>query len=193
MSKHDDFWRNEATSEDYADLNISTKAQVDYLLENIRPAVYGRAGRVLEIGCGYGRLTDEIQRKLPSAVVVGVDISDKVITEAVKRRGQKSEPLYYAAPNIKGIPPKEAVYCVQVFQHLPNDRKQEYIIDVADALVVGGVFVFQYVEGTADTFLTHDASFNDVSTWLRDAGFEIASYELNLIQPRWTWVTAVKE
>lgn len=192
MNEHDDFWRTKARDEDYADLNIPTAEQVKFLAENIAPAVYGRNATILEIGCGYGRLTHEMQRKFPKCVVVGMDLSEHIIVEAVKRRGIRNEPLYYAAPNIKGIPPKEAIYCVQVFQHLPSDRKREYIQEVADALVAGGVFVFQYVEGDSNTFLTHDAQWSDVSQWLVDAGFEVASVENNLIQDRWTWVVAVK-
>lgn len=196
---HDDFWRDKATSEDYADTNIPTEEQVKYLVSNIAPAVFSNDGSILEFGCGYGRLTKEIKKAFPKLFVVGVDINPNIIKQAKKYAGeaktskeQHAYPLFYVASDIKGIPPKDAIYCVQVLQHLPNDRKREFFADAAKVINRAGVLVFQYVEGTADSFLTHDAQWVDVSEWLVDAGFEVASVDHNLIQDRWTWVVAVR-
>ena len=188
--KHDDFWRNEATSEDYADTNIPLKAQVDYLVEALKPAVFmDKVPLVTEFGCGYGRLTREIQRAFPKALVTGIDINSDIIEKA---KARDKDSVYGVANTLKGRPEQSAVYCVQVLQHMPNDRKRQFFQEAASVLRRAGVLVFQYVEGASNTFLTHDAEFKDVSEWLTDAGFEVASVEHNLIQDRWTWVTAVK-
>lgn len=193
--KHDDFWRNEATREDYADPNISTDLQVTYIVGEIELAgAVKDGGHILEFGCGYGRLTREVKKAFPEAMVIGVDISPKILAEAEAYSAKsKVRPFYYRADNIKNTLAKDAIYCAQVLQHMPNDRKCEFIQDAADALKPGGVLVFQYVEGDSDTFLKHDAKFADVSDWCRKAGFTISNVAHNLAAPRWTWVTAVKE
>lgn len=190
MSNHDNFWLNAAKAEDYADLSISTDKQVAYLVDALQPVV--RAKKVpfiTEFGCGYGRLTRRIQRKFPKALITGIDINPDIIAQA---KEQDQNAIYGVKADLKGSPKQDAIYCVQVLQHMPKERKRQFIEEAAEALNYGGVLVFQYVEGDSDTFLTHDARFVDVSTWLQDAGLEIASYEQNLIQDRWTWVTAVK-
>lgn len=198
-SKHWDFWLNRATSEDYADLNIPTEKQVEALVVAFPKNPHG----ILEIGCGYGRLTREMKKLYPDAYVKGFDINEKVLDEAAKLSGYKRSshptsqrvPLYYFnSGDLTGFANGEdVIYSVQLFQHLPVDEKREYIHQIYGHLNKGGVFCFQYVEGTTDVFLQHDALWADVSQWLVDAGFEIAQVDHNLIQDRWTWVTAVKE
>jgi cyclopropane fatty-acyl-phospholipid synthase-like methyltransferase len=200
VNQHDEFWRKQATSEDYADANIPTKEQVDFLVNALRPAVHRTNASILEFGCGYGRLTKQIKKAFPAAFVAGVDINANVLAKAREYAGhaktsreQSKYPMFYQAADIKNVPPKDAIYSVAVLQHMPSDRKRQFFAEAAAALNRAGVLVFQYVEGDSDTFLTHDAKVEDVSKWLRQAGFEIASYEQNLIQDRWTWIVAVKE
>ena len=198
-SKHWDFWLNKAKEdEDYADPNISTAKTVEALVE----AFPEDPRMILEIGCGFGRLTREIKKLYPKAYVKGYDINEKVLDKAASLSGYKRSsnptsdrvPLYYFnSGDLTSKHKEDVVYCVQVFQHLPTDEKREYLRQIYNCLNVGGIFRFQYVEGDADTFLSHDAKWDDMSRWLDDAGFEIASVDFNLIIPRWTWVTAVKE
>jgi trans-aconitate methyltransferase len=200
VNQHDDFWRKQATSEDYADANIPTKEQVDFLVNALRPAVHRTNASILEFGCGYGRLTKQIKKAFPAAFVAGVDINTNVLTKAREYAGhaktsreQSKYPMFYQAADIKNVPPKDAIYSVAVLQHMPSDRKRQFLLRLRQLSTVPACWYSNTLRVTADTFLTHDAKFEDVSKWLRQAGFEIASYEQNLIQDRWTWIVAVKE
>lgn len=197
-SKHWDFWLNKAKEdEDYADPNIPTDKTVEALVS----AFPEDPRMILEIGCGFGRLTREIKKLYPKAYVKGFDINEKVLDKAALLSGYKRSsnptsdrvPLYYFnSGDLSGKSKDDVIYCVQVFQHLPANEKREYIRQVYGRLNPGGIFRFQYIEGDADTFLTHDARWEDIKKWLLDAGFQIFDVQKNLLVPRWTWVTAQK-
>ena len=153
----DRFWLEQATEADYSDPSIPIKGQVKYLTDAIKPVVYATdVPLITEFGCGYGRLTREVQRAFPKALVTGIDINPKIIAEAKKR---DKDAVYGVRADLTGSPKQNAIYCVQVLQHMPTERKQQFFKEAAAILKRGGVLAFQYVEGTTDTFLTDDAQF----------------------------------
>lgn len=200
MSKQDDWWRTQATDDDICDANLSVEDFIPLIIPHIEPVIPEANASILELGCGYGRLTVEVKKHFPDAFVSGTDINTTFLSRAEEHSGYRADkgnptkyPFYYERDNLNGIPKQNAIYSVAVFQHLPNNQKRDYIRQVSKGLRKGGIFRFQYVEGDADTFLTHDAHFKDVSEWCEDAGIEIASVDYDLIKPRWTWITGVKK
>lgn len=193
MNDHDNFWKKEATLDDICDKVLSVKDFLPNIIPELEPAVHV-GSNVLDFGCGIGRLTIPVAKHFADANLVGVDINQSFLEKAIDAAAIAfvTERCYFMPfldTNIK----VDAAFSVAVFQHLPNDRKQDYINQIAQALNRGGIFRFQYVEGDSDTFLTHDAHFKDVSNWCEDAGIEVQSVEHDLIKPRWSWVTGVKQ
>lgn len=193
MNKHDEWWMTKAQYFDLTDKNLKLQDCLDLIIPAIAPAVHV-GSTIMDFGCGIGRLAIPIAKHFSDANMMGVDISNTFREDAIRDAGLAgvSERCYFMAA-IDTKLPIDAAYTMLVLQHLTSEMKQAYIKRIARALNKGGIFRFQYVEGDADTFLTHDAKFIDVADWLRDAGLEVASVDYNLIEPRWTWITAVKE
>lgn len=169
-------------------------------IKRILPAV-GPAcvagGRVLDIGCGVGRMTIPMAAALPQCQLVGIDISPAMIAHA-----QRLAPaVQWLVSDGRTIPDAVgqlvAAYSVIVFQHIPVAAQAAYIRQVAERLVPGGRFRFQIHEGTWQGFLSNQVT----EVWVRDTcatvGLHVAEVERVLPAPElntqpWLWVTAEK-
>jgi trans-aconitate 2-methyltransferase len=142
--------------------------------------------RILEIGCGYGRLASEIAKWYPDCDVIGTDISPAILAEGIPG------PSYACTDNLVGYRGLDAIYSVTVFQHLPADSQRFYIGESYDALRPGGILRVQFVEGECDDFLNHCTSRPDMAEWVVHAGFSSSRFVHGLAHQQWTWITAVK-
>jgi len=174
------------------DPNVSHKYIADVELVDCLDAIVNSliATSILEIGCGIGRLTTAIAEGAPACQLHGIDISEKMLQLApessVKYKLCNGHTIPYPAESF------ESVYSMLTFQHIDDENMKEYIAETYRVLKDNGVFRFQYVEGEHNGFVDHNHNENDVTNWLKNAGFEIASVDKGLIHPQWTWVTGVK-
>src|SRR5580704_12420255 len=102
--------------------------------------------RVLEIGCGAGRVTRALGRIFGE--VHGVDVSGEMVGQA--RAAVADMPHVHVYQNngfdLSVIPPLEFdfAYSFIVFQHVPSrDIIENYVREVGRLLRVGGLFKFQ--------------------------------------------------
>lgn len=139
--------------------------------------------RVLEYGCGVGRLLIPVSRHARS--VVGVDISPSMLAEA--RRNCDA----FGARNVDLVSPGEFdsmrggfdfIYSIAVLQHVPRRAGEQIIARLAERLNPGGVGVIN-VSLAADKRL---ARFNTVMTW------PLAHNFLNVVRGR-NWSYPVME
>jgi len=142
--------------------------------------------RILEIGCGYGRLTSKIADRFPDAMVTGTDINGAVLVEAIPGAA------YAVRDNLTGLPVQDAIYSVAVFQHLPDAEKYAYIKQSAEILRPGGVLRVQFIQGQRRNFCDHWVTREQMAEWLFISGFTSCEFDDGLAHPQWTWVTAVK-
>ena len=91
-----------------------------------------------------------------------------------------------------GLDKYDAIYSMLMFQHIPNVEKFSYIMRASASLKEGGVFRFQYVEGTQDSPNNHDCKLEDIERWCSEAELKIIYLNMNLIHDRWYWITAQK-
>jgi cyclopropane fatty-acyl-phospholipid synthase-like methyltransferase len=136
--------------------------------------------RVLDLGCGRGRLTARYQR-LSRARVVGFDPAPRVLAEAQAR-----------VPDVafaESIPdgPFDGAYSVTVFQHLPAEVCAGYVAEVMSKLTPSGRFVFQWVEGDEDAFLSHQTNEAEVRSWCAGVDMHI---ERDPVMEQWRWAVA---
>lgn len=133
-------------------------------------------GKVLEIGCGVGRLMKD--------GYCGIDISEKMLEIARKRKPN----CEFKLTDGRSIPYEDntfdSVYSMLVFQHLPIEAVETYIKEVRRVLKENGVFIFQYIRGKEDApFSKHHS--------IIPRGFSFHE-ETGLVHPQWTWVHATK-
>lgn len=198
----DDFWLSEATMDnDICDPRFSLWDCLKNIIPEIEPAV-SDLGSILEIGCGYGRLTREVKRYFGNQTIVkGIDINPKFLKKAEEYSGYTTKPswhsptdypYYYCIDNLTGLPSVNAVYTMLVFQHLSNKVKEEYIRQVSLILKKDGIFRFQYVEGYNSSRCNYEAKIEDVRQWCKEAGLTIIKEQFDLMEDKWTWITATK-
>lgn len=164
------------------DIRLNTQGDPPYDADRVADLIERRLGDpdlVLDIGCGTGRLAAVYQRHT-QAKVVGFDPSPNIL--AVARRHAAQVTFTPALPG----GPFGGAYSVTVFQHLPHAECERYVTEVMARLSPGGRFVFQYVEGDEDTFLSHQATEATVCDWCD--GFDV-TVERDPEHEQWRWVT----
>ncbi|AHH20834.1 methyltransferase domain-containing protein [Nocardia nova SH22a] len=163
---------------------------VDETVAVITAAAPPQPGRILELGCGYGRLTREIGRVYPEAVIIGLDINPDVLDVA---RGYDPRTTFLYDERLSHLSTTlDLIYSVAVFQHLPDGEKQAYIAQASTVLDAGGVLRVQFIAGDRDDHLDHWVPADRMIRWARAAGFADVSVDEGLAHPQWAWLTAVK-
>jgi cyclopropane fatty-acyl-phospholipid synthase-like methyltransferase len=165
-----------------ADVPLNTQGDPPYDAGRVADLIALRLGdpdSVLDLGCGTGRLAAVYQYQT-QAKVVGFDPVPQILAMARRHAPQVS----FADEMPEG--PFGGAYSVTVFQHLPHSECARYVADVMARLDPGGRFCFQYVEGTEDAFLSHQANEATVRSWC--AGFDV-TVERDPEFGEWRWVT----
>ena len=102
-------------------------------------------GRGLDFGCGVGRLTQALARRMSR--VVGADISPVMIDLArtLNRYPDRAEYICTAETGLESLPPRsfECIYSNIVLQHVPSDISVRYLHEFFRLLAPGGLLVFQ--------------------------------------------------
>jgi tRNA (cmo5U34)-methyltransferase len=159
-------------------------ALLDELPETVR--------RVLDLGCGDGRLLDLVLRARRAALGVAVDFSPPMLAHLRQRFGA-SERVQIIAHNLDDPLPPLGLFDVVVssfaIHHVDHQRKRELYGEIWNALSVGGVFCnlehvawaseyghARFLEAMKMTPEDEDPSNKllDVQTqlvWLREIGF----------------------
>jgi ubiquinone/menaquinone biosynthesis C-methylase UbiE len=102
--------------------------------------------RVLEIGCGIGRMTRALASRFAS--VVATDVSDEMIQQARKHLAScpNVEVKLGSGEDLAGFPDGsfDLVFSYLVFQHIPDPEvTRHYLREAARVLAPGGWFLFQ--------------------------------------------------
>ncbi|WP_017662802.1 class I SAM-dependent methyltransferase [Baaleninema simplex] len=99
--------------------------------------------RLLDLGCGTGRLLDRFARTYPDLQGTGLDLSLEMIQQA-RKRNAFDDRLDFAVGNVESLPfdaeQFDAVSCTVSFLHYP--RPEVAIAEIDRVLKPGGRFYF---------------------------------------------------
>lgn len=121
----------------------------------------GPGQRVLEIGCGIGRLTRAIARR--GAFVIGLDVSAEMVAQAERVLADVSDRVRLVVGNGRDLAPcadqdVDLVYSFVTFQHIPDpDVTAGYLREMGRVLRPGGRALFQ---------LSDDPRLHRSETWM---------------------------
>ncbi len=162
--------------------------------------IEGTPSRILDAGCGSGRVTELLLERFPSAHVVAVDGSEAMVSQARTRLKGRAEVLHRDLLQPLGIDPVDAIFSNAVFHWIDDHPK--LFANLASVLRPGGQLVAQWggfgnienmLEVTREfgpqpyekNFATAEqtaarleaAGFTDVRTWLEPAPTQFDSRE----------------
>lgn len=132
--------------------------------------------RILELGCGNGNVISEIQKRLPSATLIGSELHEEGLVNARCRLNcELVQADIYNLPNWK---PFDLIGIFDVLEHLPDDVKA--LQEIRQSLKPGGKLIltvpasmklWSYVDEVAGHFKRYSCS--TLKEALLKAGFRI--------------------
>lgn len=97
--------------------------------------------RLLELGCGPGRLAIEIKRRSPDVTVHALDGDPEILTVARMNAANAGVEIAFTQADITRLPETgryDRIYSTFVFHHLSPTGKQEALSGLRRVLVPGG-------------------------------------------------------
>ncbi len=183
----DDFFRS-------GEMTVNEEIRIDF--GNICPDRDPASLRVIEIGCGVGRVTRALSRVFGE--VHAVDVSGEMVRQARENLAGVDNALVYQnnGQDLSVLPPLEydfAFSCI-VFQHIPSKAIIEnYVREVFRLLRPGALFKFQ-IQGDPtierdedDTWLGVAWTDDEIVEMAARTGFEPRYREGKGTQYCWVW------
>lgn len=162
----------------------------------------GAEVHIADLGCGIGRLTLPAAILMPEATFYAVDISARMLTglwAEVNRVATPQKPIDNVQPVLcdgRTLPNAcatlDGCFSMVTLQHMPWAAAWGYLRAVARALVPGGVFRFQFVEGDQAEERSHHFPLERVTEAIEKAGLKVTAVDRGLLYDAWVFVTARK-
>lgn len=149
-------WMAELVADKEQLLN-SGKRDLDFLFQDIPDSVSSRA-RVLDVGCGIGRLTALLKNRVAS--VVAADISDVALSHAQEIVGESSTVSYHHlnGSNLSGIQgPFDIIISFATLCHLTAPALLIYLKGFYELLAPDGISIIQMYVGSEHQFPESDS------------------------------------
>jgi SAM-dependent methyltransferase len=143
----DQFRAENLTDETLKEFFDSGERHIAQLLDAVRDHVAPAPalGEALDFGCGVGRLVLPLAKRYRS--VVGIDISDAYIAEAIRNRDRENQVNVTFAENLDGLMAAgrrfDLVHSCIVFNHISWPRGKQIISDLFDLLRDDGIMAVQ--------------------------------------------------
>lgn len=198
------YWVAATAEADEASYRASALKDTIELLDGL-PEPLAPTARVLDLGCGIGRLAAQVA--LHCVEVIGVDVSPEMIAEARRLHGGQTGLRFGVNSGIDlgDLPDNyfDLVFSYSVLSHLPEDVLEGYFLEVGRVLAVGGTFRYQFwigshlAAGASDTLSIRTYEATKVAELHREAGLELLGtttidYFDPVLQMHPVWVNARK-
>jgi trans-aconitate 2-methyltransferase len=112
-------------------------------IDSLNDFPFERGDQVLDVGCGDGKVTAVVSDRVPEGAVVGIDISEAMITEAASRFHQNN--LTFLQGNATAIPFKDRFDKVVSFNAMHWVLEQKTALEsIFSSLKNGGKALLQF-------------------------------------------------
>lgn len=102
--------------------------------------------RVLEVGCGTGRLTEELRERFPESEIIGLDLHSEMLDIAEKSFGDDDEIVFRSQDffDVDTGSDFDVITGFGVNPHFSKDDHREFFRKAGEMLVEEGLLVFDY-------------------------------------------------
>jgi SAM-dependent methyltransferase len=149
---------------------------------------------VMDFGCGAGSTVPHIIRELGAGTVVGIDVSESLLEQAVRQYGSESV-RFVLRENHAPTASVDLAYCNGVFHHIDMGHRTAAARYIHDSLRPGGYFSFwennPWNPGTrlvmSRIAFDREAvplSSSQARVMLREAGFDVVRTDFLFVFPR---------
>lgn len=106
---------------------------LNYLLERVKPY-----NKIVEVGCGDGRIIGDIKKKYSSKECIGIDYSEKsiLLAKALSKNVSFKNINITSSNNINNI---ELILLIEVFEHIPIEECEKFVIGLSKMQSSNGV------------------------------------------------------
>jgi tRNA (cmo5U34)-methyltransferase len=186
-------WKQPQWAEDWPSFREGLPHAADAERLLVGSLLPSRANRILDLGCGDGRMIAVLRERWPNTAAIGLDLSPGLVEAARERFGSAAEVRIEMHDLMQPLPddlgPLDVVVSALALHHLPDKRKRELFAEVFDRLQPNGVFYDLDVVAspTAELHALSQAAFGfdgrqqdpsdqparlkDKLSWLHEAGF----------------------
>jgi SAM-dependent methyltransferase len=148
----------------------------------VRDLSFALPGRVLDLGCGDGRLTALVLEAYPDSTAVCVDMSEPMLEAAAARLGHDERVTFATHDLERPLPfdgPFDAIITSLAVHHVDDDRKRALYAEIAARLAPGGVFanleiVASPTQALHDRWRDEMGAHDDPADMLRDMASQLA-------------------
>jgi tRNA (cmo5U34)-methyltransferase len=112
------------------------------LLETVIEYLPASPGRILELGCGTGKLTEMVRATYPAAEITGIDLSKEMLCMASAKPGLRGVTMIEG--DIRGEWPAgwfDAIISTLCLHHLGPEERNAIMMRACKALNPGGRFI----------------------------------------------------
>lgn len=148
--------------------------------------------RVLEFGCGIGRLLVPLADRFDGEFC-GVDSSEQMLAKVPDH--ERVSTFLISDDDFRHVGGIHYAYSVLVFQHLSSERVRRVIDQIGDLLEGGGRVLFQFVksdEPRVEGEFSHFHTLDQIEGFCWAAGINVDGFHHDEIYPNWVWVYGEK-
>lgn len=181
LLSQDDFLRSVL---DPNDIKGIKNQYIDYYLKHYLKSFINanQEDRILEIGCGYGRLTEFMADYV--STIVGVDISENFV-EIAQQNSKHANAKYISLQNFhKSHHPFNKAFMVWVAMYLKNDDDLISLLSTYTDSIKDGLILIEQIAATPTTqsidgkFYAQYRTHSQLINILKASGFELVTYKL---------------
>ena len=100
-----------------------------------------RSAKILDFGCGCGRVARHVIEAVPSATLFGVDVDSGAVRWCSKNLKGNFSVVSSATPTFFRSESFDLIYAVSVFTHLDEDSQDRWLAEIRRLLKPEGIFI----------------------------------------------------